>query len=125
MDETSSKISIGAVSAASSISSQVAQLKGSLQGQIDSLSVRLTESRLREQRCRYRDRELIMRAMEHLRSQLTYSKGGDLDVVQPSAVEAMWKESVEEKLKVRCLLSLATSAAITICFQSALITLCS
>ena len=43
---------------------EVARLKGHLQGQIDALNLKITESRLDEQRARYRDRELIMQALQ-------------------------------------------------------------
>ena len=43
---------------------EVARLKGHLQGQIDALNLKITEGRLEEQRARYRDRELIMQALQ-------------------------------------------------------------
>ena len=88
--------------------SELAMMQGNLQGQIDSLTMKLNEGRLNDQRSRHRDRELIMQAIFKQRSDVderivasrTEAVEASTKVAEEAIVAAMERDCSErEKIK--------------------------
>ena len=70
------------------LKSDLKRMQGSIQGQIDSLTLKMNEGRLSDQRARHRDRELIMKAIFKQRDSANLQ------------ITACGKEAVEAATKV-------------------------
>ena len=80
-------------------------MQGRLQGQIDTLTLKVNEGRLNDQRSRHRDRELIMQAIFKQRSDVderivasrTEAVEASTKVVEEALVAAMERENSERE----------------------------
>ena len=85
--------------------SELARMQGRLQGQIDTLTLKVNEGRLNDQRSRHRDRELIMQAIFKQRSDVderivasrTEAVEASTKVVEEALVAAMERENSERE----------------------------
>jgi len=82
--------------------SELKRVTADLQEQVDAVASTMSESRLSEQRARYRDRELIMQALQKQRDQnAAFTKQVVFTKTQNYSEEIKREESMLQKIQVR------------------------